>query len=153
MSKAIVRLLAIAIVNIQHQRSKAQSPNSPPLGLSRHLFSKKQVQREETERRSGVRTGWRKSQKQMSMQRTRDAQIGPRSTFLEISENGTPGMRKRDGITKRSVRVRRKDEGRRNSTAMRSTKNRRPERIMSPNPLGIRRDGVKRGMATYLPHP
>jgi len=87
------------------------------------------------------------------MQRTRDAQNGPRSTLLEISENGTPGMRKRDGITKRSVRVRRKDKERRNSTTMRGTKNRRPGRIMSTNPLGIRRDGVKRGMATYLSHP
>jgi hypothetical protein len=56
MSRAIVRLLAIAIANIQHRRSKGQSPNPPPLGLSQ-LFSKKLVQREEKERRSGVGTG------------------------------------------------------------------------------------------------
>ena len=57
MSRAIVRLLAITIANIQHQLSKAQSPNPPPLGLSRHLFSKKRIQREETERRNGAGTG------------------------------------------------------------------------------------------------
>jgi hypothetical protein len=152
MSRIIIRVLATVLATPLHRLSKAQSPKPHLLGIVLRLFSKKQVQREEKKRRNGVGIGRRKSQEPLPKQKTSGAQSGPRSRLLEISENGTPGMRKRDATTKRSVGVKRKDRER-SRVMMRGVTNRGSKMTISTRPSEIRRDVAKLRMAMYLSHP
>jgi hypothetical protein len=151
MPRIIIRVLAIVLAAPPLRLPKAQSPKPLLLGPAHRRFLKKLVQKEEKERRNRVGIGQRKSQKPLLKQKTSGAQSGPRSRFLEISENGTPGTRKRDGITKRNVgvSVRRKGRGR-SSVMMRGATNRGSRTTLPTSPLEIRRDGAKLRMAMYL---
>ena len=147
-----------------HYKSSRHRPRHPPLrlpkaqslkllllGLAHRHFLKKQVQKEKKERRNRVGIGQRKSQKPLLKQKTSGAQSDPKSRFLEISENGTPGTRKRDGITKRNVgvSVRRKGRGR-SSVMMKGATNRGSRTTMPTTPLETRRHRAKLTLAIYL---
>jgi len=151
MPKIIIRVPAIVLATLPLRLPKAQSPKPLLLGLAHRRSLKKEVQKEEKERRNRVGIGQRKSQKPLLKQKTGGAPSGPRSKFLEISENGTRGTRRRYDFTKRDVGVSAKRKGRgRSSVMMRGATNRGSRTTTSTSPLEIRRDGAKLRMAMYL---